>query len=542
MFDSWIVTLPPILVLAVAIATHSVLYSLLSGIIAACLIITHGAPLKALMLVIKSIFKETQLMNLVHQTGPYDHIYTFGFLMVLGIIIQLMNHTGGITAYTQAISRFLKDKRSAETTSLLVSLSFFLDDYLNNLTTGAIMRPIADKFSIARAKLAYLLDSMSGPLCLLVPASSWVAFILMQLQVSGLSADADNNPLIHADPLAIYIKSIPYLLYPLLIVFTAWLVVRARISFGLMYEYEKTAQETGNLFGGKPPLTVGRAATASVSSTPGRLSYFIIPIATFLLFIPISALWSAGWSPFSGTLTWFKAMQNADIILQALFVASVVSFCVSSLYLFIRKSLTPASLAYICYQGYKLMVNSLIVLLCAWTLSALLKNDLKTGAYLANLVISSVPFCILPLAFFATSTMVTASTGSSWGTLTIMLPIGIPMLAALAGQGTPLSAEQIPLLLPILGAIFSGTTAGSHISPITDTTVMSSSSAGCYHLDHVGTQMAYSLPAIISSIVGYILFALLPETTWALLLVLAVCFGLTTGILLALNKSRPIDK
>jgi len=539
MLDTWIVTIPPILVLIVAIATHNVLYSLLSGIIFACLLVSNFSPWGTLSLIFQSILKETQILNLFQGGDRFDHLYTFGFLIVLGIIIQLMAHTGGIRAYTETISRFLKNKRSAETTSLLLSLSFFLDDYLNNLTTGSIMRPIADKFAIPRAKLAYLLDSMSGPLCLLIPASSWVAFILMQLQVSGMSLDPQDNPLILADPLMTYVHTIPYLLYPILITISAWFVVRKKISFGTMYEYERIAETTGNLFGGKAPLATSTKDTESFTSVTGKLSYFIIPIGTFLISIPLTALYDAGWSP-CGTLTWYKALQDADVILKALFLSSVISFFVSALYLLWQKSITLRSLAKVSYTGYDLMKGSLLVLLFAWTLSALLKDDLQTGAYLANLVMSSVPFYILPLAFFATSTMVTASTGSSWGTLTIMLPIGIPMLAALAGQGVPLSPAAIPLLFPILGAIFSGSASGSHISPITDTTVMSSSSAGSYHLDHVQTQIAYSMPAIISASIGFILFAVFPATTLSLIAILAITITLTLGMLLFRNYQRQI--
>lgn len=538
MLNSWLVTLPPLLVLILAMLTHNVLFSLLSGIIAACALLSGFAPLETIYLSFTSIINETQFLNFFTQTGNFDHLYTFGFLTILGIIIQLMAHTGGIKAYTQAITKFLKDKRSAESTSLILSCTFFLDDYLNNLTTGSIMQPITDTFAIPRAKLAYLIDSMSGALCLLIPASSWIAFSLMQLQTSGVSAELIDKPVILTDPLIMYLQTLPYLLYPLAITFSAWLVVRKRIAFGTMFQHEREAETTGNLFGGKNPKMSSQQRTATLSTGQGSLSYFIIPIGTFLLSIPGIALWAAGWSPFNGTITWFKAMQNADIILKSLFFSTVISFTISSLYLLARKAITIPVLARISWLGFGLMRNSLVVLLFAWTLSSLLKNDLKTGVYIANFVMESVPFCILPFALFITSTLITASTGSSWGTLTIMLPIAIPMFAALTHTAIPINPADVPLLLPMLGAIFSGTVSGGHFSPITDTTVMSSSSAGCYHIDHVQTQMTYSMPALISSLVGFLLFAVLPASWISLVVVLVAVLGLTAGILMYRNQRK----
>jgi len=540
MLNSWIVTLPAILVLTIAIITHRVLISLVSGIVLACAIITNFNIGDTLSLTFSSILKETQIINLISGSGTYDHLYTFGFLTTLGIIIQLMAHTGGIHAYTHMLARFITHRRTAETTSLLISSSFFLDDYLSNLTTGSIMRSLTDKFKIPRAKLAFLLDSMGAPLCLLIPLSSWMAFILVQLQESGISNNLHESPVILADPFTLYISCIPYQLYTLLIVVSAWLIVRKQLSFGSMRQFEQIAHHTGNLFGGKE--SVGRVATQETKTfVHGQtsLANFIIPIGSFLIGIPLFALYYAHWHPLQGTIHWYQAIQNSEVILRSLWSASFTSFIITTIFLFIRKSLTISALIKIIHAGALLMLNSLIVLTLAWALSNLLKNDLQTGSYLAQLVIQAVCPAILPITFFATALFATAATGSSWGTISVLLPIGLPMLASLAQQTMHtaiITPAQIPLLLPVLGAIFCGALAGSQISPISDSTVISAASAGCHHLDHVRTQLFYGLPAIIASCIGFILFAFLSTSTLSLTCIIALCCIITIMIILTINK------
>jgi tetracycline resistance efflux pump len=535
MLNSWIVMLPPLLVLFIAILSHNVLLSLLSGIVIACVLVTQLDPLQAIYYAAKNILQETQLLNLWAQNGEYDHLYTLGFLTILGILVQLMTHTGGIQACTRLIRSWLNNKRSAEKSSLLLSCFFFLDDYLNNLATGSIMQPITDLFSIPRAKLAYLIDSMSGALCLLIPASSWIAFSIMQLQSSGVSPETAGKSLILIDPLTMYIKTMPYLLYPWAITFSAWWVAQKGISFGTMYQHEREAETTGNLFGGKTPLT--RDSHTENVAKSSSLRSFILPLGTFLGAIPFMARWIATWSSFQHLkLSWPGALQHADVILQSLFFSSLFALVVSSIYLLYKREISLFLLSRTSWSGVLLMKNSLMVLLLAWTLGSLLKNDLHTGEYIARTVIDAVPLAILPVALFITSTLITASTGSSWGTLTILLPITVPLFAALAHEATPLLPEAIPLLFPLLGALFSGTVSGGHFSPITDTTVMASSSAGCYHIDHVKTQMAYSIPALISSMLGFVLLAVLPSTITSLIAVLVIVLCMTAGILLIRNQ------
>jgi len=258
-----------------------------------------------------------------------------------------------------------------------------------------------------------------------------------------------------------------------------------------------------------------------------------MPVALFIISIPVVALWGAGWSPFSGTLAWYKALQNADLIIWSLLVASIISLSVSVIVSFAQKQLSAKQLLKISVDGFELMKGALIVLFLAWTLSGILKDDLQTGAYLASFVTDALPVFLLPVIFFLLSTIISASTGSSWGTISVMLPIGIPMIAALnSGAATIVG---LPLLLPLIAAILAGAVAGSHISPITDATIMASTSARSYHLDHVQTQTIYSIPAIIAATLCFGICPLLPTSALSsITLIIGGC--ILTGIILQSNN------
>ncbi len=488
---SWLTLLPPVIVIIVTIITRNVLISLVSGIVSASLIASNGNFLATMRLAGERILSEINA----------DHLYTFGFLVLLGVLIQLMNHSGGIRAYTHLLLKFIKTPVAAQQTSLMLSSGLFIDDYVNNLTVGAIMRPVTDHFNIARAKLAFLLDSMSGPMCMLIPASSWVAFILGQMQSAGISQRESPEILIKQDPLMVYIKSIPFLLYPLLIVFSAWFIVSARLSFGRMALFEKQALG-GDLYGGKVPLYKTAVSTKQFN---GSLIDFIVPITTFLVSLVAAIGYSGGSILLGGTASCMQTLQAANPF-WALWIASLIAV-VTAIGLFIYKNYSDWHyVASAFFDGFMLMKNSLLVLLLAWTLSSLLKNDLQTGSYLASLLPAHASAAYLPLVLFIFCLVISASTGSVWGTIALMLPITIPLYYQIA----PVNSVDIWHLYPILGALFSGAVAGSHFSPITDGMVMTSFSAGCYHLDHVRTQMGYAVYALIGSCVGYALLGFMP--------------------------------
>ena len=495
--NSWIVLLPPLFVIIAAFIIRNVLISLICGVISAALIITGGNVVAAVRIA---------FTRFSYEAFTADHLYTFAFLLVLGLIIQLMTHTGALTAYTNRIRASIHSARSAQVVSLLLSNMFFLDDYLNSLMVGSIMRPVTDAFGVPRAKLAFLVDSLSAPLCVIVPASSWVAMILVQMQVSGVTED----------PFGIYIATIPFLFYPLLIIVSAYIITLCGLSFGPLARYETIARETGNLFGGKPPL-IAHAPTAFESQKVGSLYDFIIPCVLFMIVLVAALLHSGQWQYMGGTASLVQAIQMANIFF-ALCLASIVTVFVMALTFLIQKKISSEKLLILSYYSWKLMKNSLLVLLCAWTLSSLLKNDLHAGEYVAHILIKKLSLSFVPCMFFIVALIVSASTGSAWGTIAVIMPLAIPVVYHLGF-----------LIYPTLGALISGAVAGGHVSPITDSTVMASTSTECYHLDHVYSQLIYSIPAVMGSIGAFICAGLLDYSYYTTALI-----SVSVGVLLTL--------
>ena len=216
---SILVLLPPILMICFAFITRRIIPSFVVGIISAAIVATDFNILKAMHLIATRFWNQLEIDGLLRTTthkaeiGSFEHLYVFTFLISLGIIITFISYTGGAQAYSSIIKKYIKKAKNSETMSVVLSILFSVDDYLSTLTVGSTMLPIADKFKIPRAKLAYLVDTMSAPLCILSPISSWCAMIVLQLKKSGINADITKAPSVFASPFTIYLKTIPYIFY-----------------------------------------------------------------------------------------------------------------------------------------------------------------------------------------------------------------------------------------------------------------------------------------------------------------------------------------
>lgn len=526
MSNSWIVILPPLIVLGLAAWTHNVIRSLFVGIAAAAFIATDYSIFSAF-----SLIKDT----MITVVSP-GNIYLFIFLISLGILIEMMTHAGGIKASTDFLKKYVHNARAAQTVSLILSNIFILDDYLNGLIVGAIMKPLTDAFRIPRAKLAFLINSMSSPICLLIPVTSWVAITLAYFQASNLTDRLNNNPLIIADPLYTYLSLIPFIFYSIFIILSAWFIVRRNISFGTMYKYEQEALTTGNLYGGKEPLR----QSVLINHDHGSMWAFFIPLGTFFSTIIFCILYSGDSMLLGGTKTIMFALRDSAP-LWALFVGSMVALLITTTYYLAKKYLTPKKIMLNTRDGFELTKNSIIILFLAYVFAEILINHLQTGNYLAMTVRNlHLPLSFIPVTTFLVSTAIAASTGSSWSTIAIMVPIMITMLSSLATGIAPFMLDAVPQFFATMGALLSGSVAGAHMSPITDSTVMSSTASGSYLLDHVKTQIAYSLPSLFGASLGFLILGLLGNETTLIgyLISFGVGLGTTLGILWYRNQNR----
>jgi tetracycline resistance efflux pump len=517
---SWLSLTPPCVVMIVAFITRSLNKSLLAGIVCSALVTTQFSISNSITLMTTRFWQ--QLIDL-------DKLYLYIFLLSVAALVTLYNFTGCAVRFAHMITNKIRTARTIQFASMLVSCALSLDDYLSILATGFVMSPITDTFAIARQKLAFLVHSLAGVVVILMPISSWVAIIIVYLQQSGIDTDASNNVLIHADPFFIYLKTVPFMFYSLLMIASVWFIVRNSLSFGPMHQKEVTAHASQK----------SHTNTFSDSSpAAGAITNLLVPLALLITTMFIGMLYAGGYHLMGGTHSFFDAIKNNTQPFLIMAIASVTALTSGigiSLY---RRSITIAQLHHIVFGGITLMHSAITMVFLAAVLGVMLKNDTQTGHYLATLLVGSVSLSFLPMMFFIGSFIVTVATGSAWATFSTMLAIAIPMLTSLLAVQTPAAPETMPLLFPIIGAIFSGAVCGDHISPLSETTVMTATSTGIDPLDHAYTQFFYAIPAIVASLIAFIVAGhLTAHPAWmqvsaSLATGLSVCFGL----LLCANK------
>ena len=477
--DVWQVILsilPPFLAIGLALITKEVISSLLLGILAGTLIYSKGS----IVGMVTTLF---ELMG--NKIGENANILIF--LGLLGALVVLVTRAGGSAAYGEWASRKIKNRRGAALATCALGCLIFIDDYFNCLSVGTVMRPVTDKHRISRAKLAYLLDAMAAPVCILAPISSWGA------SVASYMADATGR-----NGMATFVQTIPYNLYALLTIVMVLIVCATKLNYGPMAKFEKNAIETGDLFSNPEHVETEDFGAKRGKAVKGKVCDLVIPIAALIVCTVLAMIYTGG--GFSGTpvLTSFGTCDSAFSLVLGSFLALLVTFV-----LYIpRKVLTFQDFMGSITEGIKSMVPAFTILILAWTIGGVCSSEyLNTGEMVGNAIAGSAfPTWLLPAVILIVAAFLGFSTGTSWGTMAILIPIG----AAIAG--TPETEE---LLLPIFGAILGGAVYGDHISPISDTTILSSTGAGCSHMDHVSSQLCYATTVLVCCLVGELLLGLM---------------------------------
>lgn len=525
--DTFLVLLPPILVLILSLATKNIVQSLVAGIIFSALIATKFSLIKSVTLIYTNIY---------NQLTDISTIYFVLLLLVLGTIIAFITKTGGAQALGNIIIKKSKTAKAAETSCLLLSIALFIDDYLNTLTVGPVMRNLTDRFSIARVKLAYLIGTMAGAIIIIAPISSWLGVLVGQLETSGISFS--GQPLVLEDPFFAYLTTIPFIFYSFIIIACNFFIVKKGISYGPMHTFEINALKTGNLGEDKP---LEKTIETEKINSPSILD-FIIPIGTFILAIIIGLPLSGGFYLFGGQFSFFESLQHADSSF-VLLISSITALILSLISAIIRKKIIIADVIKLSKYGIEMMLPSAMTILLAWLFGSFLKNDLHTGNYLANLILGSLNITLIPCMIFLTSLSIALAIGSVWGTMAIMAPITIPMVLSFKDITVlPTAIVNLPILYACLGAIFSGATAGNHLSPISDSTIMASASAGAHISDYIKARTLYLLPAIIGAMISYLICGLLIERSFYLSAFASVISGIAISFLIMIIFNKVFKK
>jgi Na+/H+ antiporter NhaC len=522
--------IPPVIVLTAGYLSRHIIFSLLCGIISAALIATDGNPLTGASLIVQKFWNNSDLWRLASWDlfWKSSNLFVLLFLIMLAIIITLVGYAGGAYAYARTASRSIKTPRAAQGASALLSLTLAIDDYFSSLTVGSVMQAVTDQFRIPRAKLAFLVDTLAAPLVILCPVSSWIASIVGFLGDNGISLTTSHETLVLADPFTVYLRSLPFLFYSIILVCSVIFIISRRVSFGPMHEQEVIAQRTGNLFGGKEPVAQVLRTAPERNMHSSQLIDFLFPVG-FLIGSVISGLLYSGGYLIDAHRTLLTALQNAQAA-PALFLGGIATLTATTVFYLVRKRIRIADITHLYRDGFQLMFSTTLMLLCAWTLGDILRDSLQTGQYVGSLIQAShLPLFVLPLVLFVASCLTAFAIGSSWATMAIFFPIAIPMVVSLMDVTTPAPLALLPILFPALGAVFSGAVAG-HNSPISDTTLMSATSSGCYLVDHIQTKLGYTSIVLAATAAAFLVCGLTIPYGSAI----AALSGIATGLLIAL--------
>ena len=489
--------LPPLFALLLAIITRRVLLSLSVGIFVGAIMLTDVNLTSTLVYLknnVSSLFVKEDGLNT-------NNINIILFLLLLGILTALLSMSGSNRAFAEWSQKQIKDRRGAKLVAASLVFVTFIDDYFHSLAVGAIARPITDKFKVSRAKLAYILDSTAAPMCVLMPVSSWGAYIITL--VAGLLA---TYSITGYSPIGAFMAMSAMNYYAIFSILMVFFVAYFSFDIGPMARHERLALETEN--------TQGEA----LSGINGHVRNLVLPIIT-LIIITISAMLytgnlalTASGKPFSILGAFENTTVGVSLITGGVSAVIIASICILSDRLVSLHEYVKAWIL-----GVKSMLGAILILFFAWTINNVV-SDIKTGTYLASLVSYALPLAFLPALLFVLAAIMAFSTGTSWGTFGIMLPIA----AAIASHAMHGSVE---FMLPCLSAVMAGAVCGDHCSPVSDTTILSSTGAKCDHMDHVTSQLPYAITIATASIAGYIVVGF----TYSGLLGF-----ITTGIVLAL--------
>lgn len=468
---------PPVIAIGLALITKEVYSSLFVGILSGGIIYAAASGTG-----FEGTFKAVVQDGLITNLSNAYNVGILVFLVVLGIIVVLMNKAGGSRAYGEWAAAHIKGRRGAALSTFFLGVLIFVDDYFNCLTVGSVMRPITDKHSISRSKLAYLIDSTAAPICIIAPISSWAAAVSGTVEgVNGIS---------------LFINTIPYNLYAFLTILMVIFISVSDTDYGPMKIHEDNAKN-GDIFTTKNNTY---EQDAQPVTERGRVIDLILPVAVLIVFCVVGMIYTGGF--FSGT-DFVTAFANCDAA-YGLSLGSISALIVIIAYYMLRRVLKFNECMDSIAAGFKQMVPAILILTFAWTLKTM-TNHLEAGAFVSGVVQSATALSVLlPVILFVVAIGLAFATGTSWGTFGILIPIVTSVFDAELANVS--QTGEIPSMVIIcISACLAGAVCGDHCSPISDTTIMASTGAQCDHVNHVSTQLPYALTVAAVCVVGYLL-------------------------------------
>ncbi|MFQ5583025.1 MAG: Na+/H+ antiporter NhaC family protein [Calditrichia bacterium] len=492
---------PPLLAIILALITRQVIVALFFGIWIGVTFIYDYNPLIG--------FLHTVDQYIIQSINSTDNISILIFSLVLGGMVGVITRSGGTQGIVDFLTRYANDSRRGQLATWAMGIFIFFDDYANTLIVGNTMRPLTDKLRISREKLSYLVDSTAAPVANIAIISTWIGY---ELGLIKQSLDAMN---VEMNSYLVFIRTIPLNFYPIYALVFGFLVAYLLRDFGPMWKAERRVNTTGEVLSptATPLSDVASSELNADENIPKRWMNAVAPVLTVILVVMVGLL-VTGWKNVQqgGTdLTGLSIIRKLSIIVGnsdsfavlawAAFTGSIVAIvmAISQRILNLHDALD----AWV--KGIRSMVMAFIILVAAWTIGNICQ-DLFTADYVIHLTKTFLSPHWLPLVIFITSAAIAFATGTSWGTMAILMPIAIPLAHKfpLTHPGID-AAHATALMLSSTAAVLAGATFGDHCSPISDTTIMSSMASGSDHIDHVRTQLPYALTTgAVACLFGYI--------------------------------------
>ena len=488
--------LPPIVAIVLALISKEVYSSLFLGCLVGALLYTQFAPWDTIVTLVGADYG---IISVLADSGNMGIIV---FLVTLGIMVDLMNKGGGSEAFGRWAKKTVHTRCGAQLLTMLLGVLIFVDDYFNCLTVGAVMRPVTESHKISRAKLAYVIDSTAAPVCMIAPVSSWAAAVSGYVQSPSING------------IELFLKQIPWNYYCLLTLLMIVVISVLNIDYGSMLTHEYNAQVKDDLFTTPERPFAGADDYEAPSKGKSSVLDLLVPVIVLIAVCIVSLVYSGGY--FDGGMTFMAAFSAAEAG-PALAIGGLIGCVFTFLYFWLRGAIGFEKSFESVPQGFIQMIAPILILTFAWTLCSFTRNAMYSADFVSNAMANVGDLrMFLPAIIFIIGAAIGFATGTSWGTIGIMAPIVVSVF----------NYDAEPILCTIgLAAACSGGVMGDHCSPISDTTIMASAGAHCYHLNHVFTQLPYALTVAGVSFVSFILAGLIQNVFVNLLIAVALMVG-----------------
>ena len=488
--------LPPIVAIVLALISKEVYSSLFLGCLVGALLYTQFAPWDTIVTLVGADYG---IISVLADSGNMGIIV---FLVTLGIMVDLMNKGGGSEAFGRWAKKTVHTRCGAQLLTMLLGVLIFVDDYFNCLTVGAVMRPVTESHKISRAKLAYVIDSTAAPVCMIAPVSSWAAAVSGYVQSPSING------------IELFLKQIPWNYYCLLTLLMIVIISVLNIDYGSMLTHEYNAQVKDDLFTTPERPFAGDDEYETGSKGKSSVLDLLVPVIVLIAVCIVSLVYSGGY--FDGGMTFMAAFSAAEAG-PALAIGGLIGCVFTFVYFWLRGAIGFEKSFESVPQGFIQMIAPILILTFAWTLCSFTRNAMYSADFVSNAMANVGDLrMFLPAIIFIIGAAIGFATGTSWGTIGIMAPIVVSVF----------NYDVEPILCTIgLAAACSGGVMGDHCSPISDTTIMASAGAHCYHLNHVFTQIPYALTVAGVSFVSFILAGLIQNVFVNLLIAVVLMVG-----------------